>query len=186
MQNWLRTPWPWYVGGPMITLVMALMFFFGKTFGISSTLKTMCSMAGGGRWSEYFRIDWKQGIWNLFFVAGTLIGGYLASTYMTEAATINLNPDTVTYLEEHGIADPGASMLPESVFNWQNLFSLQGFIFMILGGFLVGFGTRYAEGCTSGHAITGLSNLQWPSLVAVIGFFIGGLVVIHLVLPYIL
>ena len=55
---------------------------------------------------------------------------------------------------------------------------------LAVGGFLVGFGTRYAGGCTSGHAISGLSNLQLPSLVAVIGFFIGGLVMTHLIFPY--
>jgi uncharacterized membrane protein YedE/YeeE len=57
---------------------------------------------------------------------------------------------------------------------------------MVLGGFLVGFGTRYAGGCTSGHAIMGLSNLQLPSLIATISFMVGGFVMVNLILPYIL
>ena len=58
---------------------------------------------------------------------------------------------------------------------------------MVLGGgFLVGFGARWAGGCTSGHAISGLADLQVPSLVAVVGFFVGGLAVTHLVLPLLL
>jgi uncharacterized membrane protein YedE/YeeE len=54
---------------------------------------------------------------------------------------------------------------------------------MVIGGFLVGFGTRYAGGCTSGHAISGLSNLQFASLIATIGFFAGGLIATHLLYP---
>jgi uncharacterized membrane protein YedE/YeeE len=57
---------------------------------------------------------------------------------------------------------------------------------IVVGGFLVGFGTRYAGGCTSGHAIMGLSNLQWPSLVATISFMVGGFIMANLILPFIL
>ncbi|WP_421869411.1 YeeE/YedE family protein [Marinoscillum sp.] len=184
--DWLKAPWPWYIAGPMITLVMVTMFFFGKTFGISSTLKTVCSIGGAGKFSEFFRYDWKSTVWNLFFVAGCIIGGYIASVYMSPDQAIDLNPETIASLQEVGILNPGAEYLPTNIFNWENLLTVQGLVFMVLGGILVGFGTRYADGCTSGHAITGLSNLQWPSLVAVIGFFIGGLMVTHFILPVIL
>jgi uncharacterized membrane protein YedE/YeeE len=78
------------------------------------------------------------------------------------------------------------SLIPQDVMNWQSLFTFRGFIMMVVGGFLVGFGTRYAGGCTSGHAIMGLSNLQLPSLIATICFMVGGFIMANLILPFIL
>jgi len=63
--------------------------------------------------------------------------------------------------------------------------SLKGFLVLAFGGLMVGFGSRYAGGCTSGHAISGLSDLQIQSLIAVAGFFIGGLLMTYFVLPLI-
>ncbi|MFT6857159.1 MAG: putative membrane protein YedE/YeeE [Cyclobacteriaceae bacterium] len=184
--NWITAPWPWYVAGPMITLIMALLLFFGKQFGVSSTLRTICSVGGAGKVSEFFRFDWKSTIWNLFFAAGCVIGGYLAHHYMTPEVAIQLSEKTIQSLQGYGLENPGKTFLPESIFSISNLASFQGILFMIIGGFLVGFGTRYAGGCTSGHAISGLSNLQIPSLIAVVGFFIGGLLMTHFILPLIL
>lgn len=184
--EWITASWPWYVAGPLITLIMVLMLFFGKSFGVSSTLRTVCSIGGAGRFSDYFQVNWKEAVWNLMFVGGAILGGYIANTWLSPGEAINLSTSTVHSLQGYGIEDPGKEFIPTTIFNWKNLLTWQGFIFMILGGFMVGFGTRYAEGCTSGHAISGLSNLQWPSLVAVVGFFAGGLIITHLVLPYIL
>ncbi|HCX22598.1 MAG: YeeE/YedE family protein [Flammeovirgaceae bacterium] len=182
----LKAPWPWYVAGPLITVVMVLMLFFGKSFGISSTLRTICSIGGAGKFSDFFKIEWRSAVWNLFFVAGCIIGGFIAANYLSPDQPISLNVKTIESLQAFGIADPGSDYLPTSIFNWENLLSTQGIVFMVLGGILVGFGTRYADGCTSGHAISGLSNLQLPSLIAVVGFFIGGLIMTHLILPLIL
>lgn len=184
--NWITAPWPWFVAGPLITLVMIFLILAGRKFGVSSTLRTVCSVGGAGKYSDYFRFEWKETVWNLFFVAGAIIGGYIANTYMLPEQAIALNPSTIQSLQAVGISDPGSSYLPDTIFSWENLLTLQGFVFMVFGGFLVGFGTRYAEGCTSGHAISGLSDLQWPSFVAVLGFFIGGLFVTHFIFPYIL
>lgn len=186
MKELINAPWPWYVAGPLITLIMVLMLFFGRTFGISSTLRTVCSIGGAGKLSDFFRFDWKDASWNLFFAAGAIIGGYIASNYLMPDQAIALNPDTIAALKSAGISNPGADFLPGEIFSFENLLTGQGLLFMVLGGFMVGFGTRYAGGCTSGHAISGLSNLQLPSLVATIGFFIGGLIVTHFVLPYVL
>jgi uncharacterized membrane protein YedE/YeeE len=82
--------------------------------------------------------------------------------------------------------DTSTGLLPPEVFNWTTLFTSKGFFIIIVGGFLVGFGTRYGGGCTSGHGILGLSALQWPSLVATMSFFLGGILFSHFVLPYIL
>jgi uncharacterized membrane protein YedE/YeeE len=77
-------------------------------------------------------------------------------------------------------------LLPEQLFNWQQLLTVRGFIVIVLGGFLVGFGTRYAGGCTSGHAIMGLSNLQLPSLIATLSFMAGGFIMANVILPFLL
>ncbi len=184
--EWIKSPWPWYVGGPLITFIMVLMLYYGKSFGISSTLRTVCTIGGASRFSEFFKIDWKEQVWNLFFVVGALIGGYIASHYMTAGQAIDLNSKTTASLMAAGILNPGGEYVPVSIFSWENLFTMQGFVFMVVGGFMVGFGTRYADGCTSGHAISGLSNLQFPSLIAVMGFFVGGLFVTHIILPILL
>jgi uncharacterized membrane protein YedE/YeeE len=184
--SFIYEPWPWYVAGPLIALTMVLLLLFGERFGVSSNLRTMCSIAGAGKFSDFFKFDWKAQIWNLFFIAGAVIGGYIAHTYLTIDHSINLNPKTITSLEKLGLQNVGNSYAPQSLFGIEALSSIKGWIFLIIGGVLVGFGTRYAGGCTSGHAISGLSNLQLPSLIAVIGFFIGGLIMTFFILPNIL
>jgi len=180
----LMNPWPWYVAGPMITLVMFLLLYFGKEFGVSSNLRTMCRIAGGDKFSDFFRIDWKAQIWNLVFILGAVIGGFLSVTYFSNPEAIALNPQTVDQLNSLGFAEPGAQYLPDEIFGVDQMMTVKGFLILLLGGALVGFGSRYAGGCTSGHAISGLSNLQIPSLISVVGFFIGGLIMTHLLLPY--
>ncbi|MEA1784652.1 YeeE/YedE thiosulfate transporter family protein [Arenibacter sp. GZD96] len=178
-------PWPWYVTGPLISLVMLLLVYFGKTFGMSSNLKTLCSIAGADKFSDFFKFDWKANRWNLAVVIGAIIGGFIGVFFLSDGATIALNPETVDDLQAMGFTNVGASLLPEEIYGWDSVLTLKGISILLLAGFLIGFGTRYADGCTSGHAITGLSNLQLPSLIAVIGFFIGGLVMTHFLLPLI-
>ncbi|UXP34107.1 YeeE/YedE family protein [Reichenbachiella agarivorans] len=186
MIEWMSQPWPWYVGGPLIAVVMITLLFFGKRFGISSNLETMCSMVGAGRWVDYFNVNWKDKIWNLVFVLGTLIGGYIAHTFLNNGDAVAISQSTIENLQSFSIQNPGAQYLPAELFSLSALLTIKGWIMLVGGGLLVGFGTRYAGGCTSGHAITGLSNLELPSLIAVVGFFIGGLIMTHLILPYLL
>lgn len=99
---------------------------------------------------------------------------------------VEINPEIATQLSEnYGIESANSAYLPTEIFNTENLSNPFILGILLLGGFLVGFGARYAGGCTSGHAISGLSNLQVPSLIAVVGFFVGGLVMIHLLYPFI-
>ena len=186
MLDLIRQPWPWYVAGPIIAFVMALLLFFGKRFGLSSNLKTMCSILGAGKNCEFFDFNWKDQLWNLVFALGLLIGGALARYFLTADVSVALSEVTIAELQAFGIENPGQDIVPASIFSWDSLVSFKGFVMLVVGGFLVGFGTRYAGGCTSGHAISGLSNLQLPSLIAVIGFFVGGLTVTYFVLPYLL
>ncbi len=179
-------PWPWYVAGPIIAFVMVLLLLFGKTFGLSSNFRTVCSIAGAGKVADFFKFDWKAQVWNLVFVLGTIIGGFIAHNFLTIDQSVNINPATVENLESLGMENVGKSYAPSSMFGIEALSSIKGWLILIIGGMLVGFGTRYAGGCTSGHAISGLSNLQLPSLIAVIGFFIGGLIMTYFILPFII
>lgn len=181
--EYILQPWPWYVSGPCIAIIMFLLLYFGRTFGMSSNLRTLCAIGGAGKRVEFFKFDWKSQRWNLVVVLGAIVGGFIAHHYLSNPINIDLSENTVNDLAALGFNDAGKSLLPPELFSWDAVFSLKGLSILIIGGFLVGFGTRYAGGCTSGHAITGLSSLQLPSLIAVIGFFIGGLIMIHFIYP---
>jgi uncharacterized membrane protein YedE/YeeE len=104
---------------------------------------------------------------------------------MSDPSNININPKTIAQLAQLGIDSPKGKLMPDALFGAQIWQSPKSILILLIGGILIGFGTRYAGGCTSGHAISGLSNLQLPSLKAVIGFFIGGLIMAHFLLPLI-
>lgn len=185
MLDWIKQPWPWYVAGPLIGLtVPALLLLGNKSFGISSSLRHVCAACIPAK-IPFFQYNWKKEIWNLFFVTGVLLGGFIAAQLLSNPEPIKINEAVISKLSAVGITDT-ISMVPSDLFNWPALFTVKGLIMMIGGGFLVGFGTRYAGGCTSGHAIMGLSNLQWPSLVATCCFMAGGFIMTNLILPFIL
>jgi hypothetical protein len=184
--DFISQPWPWYIAGPIIALTMFSLLFLGNNFGISANLRTMCSILGAGKKCEFFDFNWKTQRWNLVFAFGLVIGGFISHVYLSPVNEVQISEETIQELASMGIENPGQSIVPLSLFNWEFLTTFKGIILLIGGGFLVGFGTRYAGGCTSGHAISGLSDLQLPSLIAVIGFFIGGLTVTYFVLPYLL
>ena len=183
--EYIFQPWAWYISGPLIALVMFTLIYFGKTFGLSSNLRTFCTIAGAGKRIAFFNFNWREQKWNLVVVLGAIIGGFIAHFFLSVPTNINLNPETIESLQQFGFNNVGESLLPPEIYSSDAVFSIKGILILIIGGFLVGFGTRYAGGCTSGHAITGLSSFQLPSLIAVIGFFIGGLIMVHLILPII-
>ena len=185
MLEWLQQPWPWYVAGPIIGLMVPVLLLIGnKRLGISSSLRHVCAACLPAK-IPFFQYDWKKEAWNLFFVTGILIGGSIAASLLTSSAPVQVNEKLLAELQLFGITDH-TSLLPVDIFNWSAVLTLRGFLLMVLGGFLVGFGTRYAGGCTSGHAIMGLSNLQWPSLVATCCFMAGGFIMANLIMPFIL
>lgn len=181
----ITQPWAWYVAGPVIAVVMFLLFYFGEKFGVSSNLETFCSIGGAGKYVDHFKIDWKQNTWNLIFIAGAIAGGFIAAQWMSPSDAVALNPQTVQDLADIGIQNAGATYLPDEIFSVDTMLSLKGFFILLIAGALVGFGARWAGGCTSGHAIVGLSNLELPSLISVIGFFVGGLIMTWIILPLI-
>ncbi len=181
----IKEPWPWYIAGPLIGLTVPILLILGnKSFGISSSLRHICAACIPANIS-FFKYDWKKELWNLFFVFGILLGGIIASHYLTNSTEIFVNPKLKAELATYGITD-FSNLVPTQLMDFASLLTLRGFITMVVGGFLVGFGTRYAGGCTSGHAIMGLSNLQWPSLVATICFMAGGFLMANVILPIIL
>lgn len=181
----LSHPWPWYVAGPLIGLtVPALLVIGNKHFGISSNLRHICAACFPAD-IKFFRYDWKKERWNLFFAAGIIVGAIIAVTLLKDPDPVRVNEKLVSTLSMYGIND-FSNMIPVQLFSFKALLSVRGFIMLGLGGFLVGFGSRYAGGCTSGHAIMGLSTLQIPSLIATISFLIGGFIMANLILPLIL
>lgn len=187
MIEMLSHTWPWYVAGPLIGLLVPLLLIIGgKQFGISANLRHMCAATFPGQ-IEFLQYDWKKsGIWNLTFVLGVVIGGALAASLLAHPdPIIGISAGAMADLRALGLSD-FHGLLPREIFNWESLLTLPGFLMIVGGGFLVGFGARYAGGCTSGHAISGLADLQFPSLVAVVGFFIGGLFVTYVLLPILL
>ena len=181
--DFIFEPWPWYIGGPLISFVMFLLFYFGKKFGVSSNLETICAIGGAGKLVDFFNFDWKKHGWNLMFILGTLIGGFIAYQWLTPDEAVAISSQTIQDLSEIGFQNSGEQYMPDEIFANDKMFSIKGILILLGGGVLVGFGARYAGGCTSGHAITGLSNLELPSLISVIGFFIGGLIMTWLLLP---
>jgi uncharacterized membrane protein YedE/YeeE len=150
--NWLMQPWPWWLSGILIGLTVPLLYILaGKAFGISTSLQQAGAMcAPNSKWEYLSKHDRKANLWTIVFAIGIGIGAYIATRFLSNEPAV---------------------FLPES------FRSFRGGIKLLVGGFLIGFGTRYAGGCTSGHSITGISNLNWPSLVATIFFFVGGLAV---------
>ena len=185
MLDFLSQPWPWYIAGPLIGLVVpALLFLGGKQFGVSANLRHLCAATIPGP-VEFFKYDWKKsGLWNLTFVLGVAIGGFIAHTLLFSPDPIAISEATKADLAGLGLTDLNG-LVPQEVFSWSGLLTLPGFLLVVGGGFLVGFGSRYAGGCTSGHAISGLADLQLPSLISVVGFFIGGIFATFVLLPLI-
>ena len=178
---WLHAPWPWYVSGPLIGLMVPLMLWIGnRSFGISANLRHMCAMTQPKSVSvEFFQYNWREQSWSLIFAVGAVLGGFLAGIVFANPDPIDLSVAALTMFSYWNVPITGG-YLPHVLFD----LTWMGVIVMFIGGVLVGFGTRYASGCTSGHAITGLSTLQPQSLLAVAGIFAGGLLSSHFITPH--
>ena len=182
MLDLLSEPWPWYVGGPLIGLMVPLLLWAGGEFGVSENLRHICAALLPTR-NDFFRYDWKAtGLWNLTLALGIVLGGAVAGTVLASPDPLVVADATTADLAVMGVTT-FEGLAPAQVFSWEGLATVPGFVMIVVGGFLVGFGARYAGGCTSGHAISGLANLQLPSLLAVLGFFAGGLLATWVILP---
>jgi uncharacterized membrane protein YedE/YeeE len=185
MLQFLSGPWHWAISGMLIGLIVpALLIIGNKSFGISSSLRHVCAACFPAD-ITFFKYNWKKESWNLYFALGIILGGFLANYFLKNNDQIALNSETISDLKLLGITNFNG-LMPVELFGVNAIFSLKGLFFLVIGGFLVGFGTRYAGGCTSGHSIMGISNLQWPSLVATIFFMLGGYIMTNFILPLVL
>ncbi|HQT22001.1 MAG: YeeE/YedE family protein [Sphingobacteriales bacterium 17-39-43] len=182
--EFILQPWSWWFSGIMIAAIMFFLLYFGQSFGFSSNLRTICGAAGLGKSAKFFDFNWKAQTWNLVFLVGAILGGFIAREFLSTDAPVLISEATIQDLSKLGIAAP-ESLQPAELFGLDAVLSIKGFLLLAFGGLMVGFGSRYAGGCTSGHAISGLSDLQVPSLIAVMGFFIGGLLMTYLFFPLI-
>lgn len=183
--NFIKNPWHWSVAGILVGLtVPALLLLGNKHFGISANLRHACAACMPAN-IPFFKYEWKKEVWNLFFVGGLVVGAFVAAYFLQASGDMVIHPKLAADLAKSGITDY-SSMMPAQLFNFENLFTLKGLFFFVVGGFLVGFGSRYAGGCTSGHSISGLSNLQLPSLIATIFFMVGGFISANLIVPFLL
>ncbi len=181
----IKQPWPWYVAGPLVGLTIPILLIVGnRAFGISSSLRHICAACVSSN-LNYFNYEWKKESWNLFFVVGILLGGVITAQFLLSGDSIIIDENLRTELAGYGITHIDG-LLPEEIFSWDALFSIRGFILIVVGGFLIGFGARYADGCTSGHSIMGISNLQLSSVIATCCFMVGGIIMANLILPFIL
>jgi uncharacterized membrane protein YedE/YeeE len=182
--GFLTEPWPWYVAGPLIGLTVPLVYLYGgRKWGISSTFRDFCAAIAPRR-PEYFRYDWRErGGWRLAMAVGLVLGGALAT--LAGSPDVAISAATRADLTALHISD-FSGVVPSELFSWRSLLTLPGAVVILVGGFLVGFGTRYADGCTSGHSISGLATLRVTSLVATVAFFVGGLLSTHVLLPMLL
>jgi uncharacterized membrane protein YedE/YeeE len=184
MREFIAQTWSWWFSGTMIAAIMFFLLYFGQSFGFSSNLRTICAAAGLGKKTKFFDFNWKAQTWNLVFLVGAIIGGFIAKQFLSSGTPVEISQATINDLSKLGIAAP-TSLQPAELFSLDAILSIKGFLVLAVGGLMVGFGSRYAGGCTSGHAISGLSDLQVPSLIAVVGFFIGGLIMTFFILPLI-
>ena len=184
MREFITQTWSWWFSGTMIAAIMFFLLYFGQSFGFSANLRTICAAAGLGKNTKFFDFNWKAQTLNLVFLVGAIVGGFIAKQFLSSDIGVAISPATINDLSKLGIAAP-ASLQPAELFSLDAILSIKGFLVLAIGGLMVGFGSRYAGGCTSGHAISGLSDLQVPSLIAVVGFFIGGLIMTFFILPLI-
>ncbi len=186
MMEWLTRPWPWYVAGPLFGLAVPVLLLLGnRAFGISSNFRHICAACLPRR-AAFFRYDWwKVGGWNLVFAAGILVGGVLGGWIFGNPDPVAISSQTTADLQALGVQD-FSGLHPRDLFSWSELLGLRGLLLVVVGGFLVGFGTAYGGGCTSGHGISGLASFQLPSLLAVISFFAAGILSTYFLLPLIL
>lgn len=182
MLDWLARPWPWYIAGPLLGLFVPLLLLVGnKAFGISGSFRHLCAATIGRSGGRAY--DWKRtGAWKIAFAAGIVAGGYVAGALLASPDPVAISASTRADLAALGLGD-FSGLHPREIFSVDGLFSLRGVIMIVAGGFLVGFGTSYAGGCTSGHGLTGLASFQLASLIAVIGFFAGGIFCTFVILP---
>ena len=154
-------PLHWALSGAGIAAVTLLLLYVGnRRLGLSSGLDDVCGLAL--RTPYFSQASLREGrVWRLPFLVGLLLGGALSVIFAGQPWGVQTST---------GMLDTALHLGPLAKTGW-----------MFGGGVLIGCGTRMANGCTSGHGIFGLSNLEWPSLVATCCFMGSGMLVTTLI-----
>jgi len=182
--EFLFDPWPWYIVGPLMGATIPLLLFLGnKMLGASSSLRHFCAIIPNR--IDYFQYPVKEGMWNILFALGVVLGGGITYKYFYRADLVCISSATKADLMELGLSD-FSGLIPMEIFSYEHFWTIRGLLFTLVGGFLVGFGVRYAGGCTSGHGFMGLSQLSLSSFIAIMAFFAGGVLFTFLLLPFLI
>lgn len=182
--NILSQPWPWYLAGPLIGLIIILLQWIdNKPLAASSSYRHICAatLPSGIKFLNY---NWKGEYWNLFFVAGIIAGGMVTGA-IHHTHQVTITNETIRQLQAAGLTDT-SGFAPAQLFSLAAVQTIAGFLTIVLGGFLIGFGSRYAGGCVSGHSMTGISDLQWTSMLATACIFFGGIFTSYILLPFLI
>lgn len=160
------------------------MIWMGCSFGVFIVFWNFCIIVGVGKKNVFFDIDFKDEDWWMVFVLGVIFGGFIGVYLFMSLEVVVIFVEMIVYFKvDFGISYfQGNGFLLIEVFNYINF---KGIIFIIIGGFLVGFGVCYGWGCIFGYVILGLLYLQFFLFIMVIGFFIGGLFMIWVIMLFI-
>lgn len=177
IHQFIYEPWPWWIGGPLIGLfVISLILIEGKQLGISSSYQYVCAKISPWK-LDYFKDPVKMA-WQFWFVIGLMLGGFLLHL-MIPPYQIEIAETSVKTLGSIGISEQ-VGFAPAELYE----FTFKSIVILIAGGITIGFGARYANGCTAGHAIMGCAQLSPASIVSTICFFVGGLFATYFIVPY--
>lgn len=154
------SPLHWSAAGVAIGAITLLMLWLmNQRLGISTGFENLCALVVRIPYFERDEIRASQR-WRLPFLAGLVVGGFLS------AATSG----GWTPFWDLGMFDASVGWGPAGKLAW-----------MFAGGLLIGFGTRLAGGCTSGHGIFGVANLERASIASTLSFMAAGIVATHFV-----
>lgn len=155
--------WSPYVAGILIGLLQIPAFMIMSTaLGTSSSYVTAAVNLGQFFDTSILEISYAKqhfegakNYWQLFVVVGIIIGAFLSSR--------------LSGTKRSDISPIWTNALCSST-------RLTRFIMAFIGGFIMLLGARIADGCTSGHGISGVSQLTIGSMIAVFCMFVGGII----------
>ncbi len=145
--------WPFWAGGAAIgTFLLTFLVYGRRMLGVSTGFEDVCAAPFTAQARKSWRLPFMVGIAAGGLLASTLSGGVVLTTAMGTFDTL-----------------------------WHASLPVKIALFTT-GGILIGFGTRLAGGCTSGHGISGVAQLAPSSLIATATFMSSGFITTQLLI----